>query len=177
MKVIIIDDDKTSIEMLSEKLKSMDGIQLVGTDDNGDEGVNLVKIVQRFLIEHKESGQKPVEQKDGEKLLLYVNANDFSVVNIRDVALFQYNHDLRIWEVMVAGKKEPVRLKRSANNEALLSIDSRFVQVSPRHIININYLMEVSNGICRLYPPFDHIENVKVGRTFRKQLTDRFSTL
>ncbi len=97
--------------------------------------------------------------------------------NISDVALFSYNHDQRVWEVTVAGQAEPVRLKRSINNEQLVMLDNRFIQVSQRHIININYLKGVSEGICRLYPPFDKIDNVKIGRTFRKNLTERFSTL
>ena len=49
--------------------------------------------------------------------------------------------------------------------------------MSQRHIININYLMEVSDNLCRLFPPFDKITDVKVGRTFRKLLTEKFNSL
>lgn len=136
----------------------------------------LQKVMRRFFVEHQE-GNKTAPSKDNDKLLLYVNANDFRVVNISDVGLFQFNHDLRVWEVLVAGRDEPIRLKRNINNEALLAMDARFVQVSQRHIININYLMEVNEGICRLYPPFGHLTQVKVGRTYRKTLTERFSVL
>lgn len=140
----------------------------------------LRKIIGRYMIE--ESAPQNTDKgkdsgKDREKLLFNVNATDFRLVDIEDVGLFQYNHDLRIWEVIVAGSDTPIRLKRSTNNENLLMMDSRFVQVSQRHIININYLMEVSDGICRLYPPFNHIDSVKVGRTFRKKLTERFNAL
>lgn len=138
--------------------------------------LELQKVMQRVAIEECVA-ERQTDKKDGEKLLLYVNTNDFRVVNIQDVGLFQYNHDLRVWEVMVAGRKEPVRLKRSANNDTLLMMDKRFVQVSQRHIINIDYLMEVNDSVCRLYPPFDSLTDVKVGRTFRKKLTERFSAL
>lgn len=245
MKVVIIDDDATSIEALVKKLEAYDDITVGGTANNGIRGINVVreeqpdllfldvempdmsglefldrmdrimqkpckvviytahdiymlpafrgkafdfllkpiddaelqKVVQRYYIEAHSPLQDTSGQKDAEKLLLYVNATDFRVVNIRDVGLFQYNHDLRVWEVLVAGRDVPVRLKRSTNNDSLLTMDSRFVQVSQRHIININYLMEVNDSICRLYPPFDHLTDVKVGRTFRKKLTERFCAL
>lgn len=59
----------------------------------------------------------------------------------------------------------------------LVGIDNCFMQVSQRYIININYLKEVRDNICRFYPPFDKLDYVKVGRFFRKKLIERFSTL
>ena len=146
-----------------------------------DDG-ELQKIIQRFFMEYDEPHATPVTvpaegDKGNDKLLLYENANDFRLVNIRDVGVFQYNHELRSWEVLVAGRKEPIRLKRSVNNETLITMDQRFIQVNQRYIINIDYLMEVNDSVCRLYPPFDKVDYVKVGRTYRKQLTDRFSAL
>lgn len=138
----------------------------------------LEKIMQRYAVE--QDGQ-PQEQrpdvKDSEKLILYTNATDFRIVNTNDVGIFQYNHDLRVWEVVVAGREVPVRLKRSANNDTLMGIDNRFVQVSQKFIVNINYLMEVCDNICVFYPPFEKIDYVRVGRQFRKKLLERFSAL
>jgi DNA-binding LytR/AlgR family response regulator len=253
MKVIIIDDDARSIDMLADKLKVFDGLQLAGTASNAIKGIGLLKeqqpdllfldvelpdmsgleflkemnsivttpcrvviytahndymlsafrgkafdfllkpfeteelqkIISRFYLEVNSTASNAttagsedgLDAKDGEKLLLNVNANDFRVVNIKDVVLFQYNHDVRVWEVIVSGCDEPIRLKRMVNNESLLAISPRFVQVHQKYILNINYLMEVNDGVCRLYPPFSHIDYVKVGRTFRKQLMERFSVL
>jgi len=243
MKVIIIDDERASIETLSQKLEKYDNVTLCGTAENGMKGIMLFKQEQpdvlfldvelpdmtglEFLDQMRHFCRKeckviiytahaaymlpafrgkafdfllkPVDDedlkkvmqrvytedypesatgmKDTEKLLLYVNATDFRVVSIQDVGLFQYNHELRSWEVLVAGRKEPVRLKRTVNNDSLLMMDNRFVQVSQRHIINIDYLMEVNDSICLLYPPFDKLKDIKVGRTFRKQLTERFNAL
>ena len=138
----------------------------------------LQQIIQRFLIEHdnENSGKDaPTEQSD--KLLLYVNTTDFRVVNINDIGMFQYNHELRLWEAFIIGHQESIRLKRSTNNESLLAIDPRFVQVNQRHIINIDYLMEVTDGVCRFYPPFDKYDKIDVRRTYRKRLTERFNAL
>lgn len=254
MKVIIIDDDARSIDILAERLKEYSGLKLAGTASTGIKGISLLikeqpelifldvelpdmsgldflkemdtivktpcrvviytahtnymleafrkkafdfllkpfstedlqQIVQRFLSEReaestgmpaKKGGVQSNDVKNNDKLLLSVNGSDFRVVNKSDVAFFQYNSDMRVWEALVAGYAEPMRLKRTANNESLLAIDPRFVQVHQSFILNVNYLMEINGNVCRLYPPFSHIDYVKVGRTFRKQLTERFSVL
>ncbi len=114
--------------------------------------------------------------KDG-KLLLYTNTMDFRLVDVRDIGIFSYNHELRLWEVYVSGSATPVRLKRAVNSDALLAIDPNLVRVSQRHIINITYLIEVTDNVCRFYPPFDKIDDVRVGRFYRKKLIDRFCSL
>lgn len=138
----------------------------------------LQKIMQRCLIEHN-TVQKvlPAEKKATEKLILYTNATDFRIVNTNDVGFFRYNHDLRVWEVVVASREEPIRLKRSVNNDTLVALDSRFVQVSQKFVVNINYLMEVADSTCLFYPPFDKTDDVKVGRQFRRKLLELFNTL
>jgi DNA-binding LytR/AlgR family response regulator len=135
----------------------------------------LAKIVQRCLIEP--APQPASEQKDPERLILYTNATDFKIVNTNDTGLFSYNHEARVWEAVVAGNAEPLRLKRSVNNETLTAIDPRFIQVNQKHIVNINYLMEVSDGVCRFFPPFDKIDYVKVGRLYNKKLLERYNAL
>lgn len=118
-----------------------------------------------------------IKRKQDEKLLFYINSVDFRLVHIRDIGLFQYNHDARAWEVVVAGRNNTIRLKRNANNELLVNADQRFIQVSQKYIINIDYLLEVSDNICCFYPPFDKIDYVKVGRFYRKKLIERFNSL
>lgn len=142
----------------------------------------LEQVVQRLYTSRGSGKPTPddtgiIKQPNEDKLLFYTNSSDFRLVHIRDIGVFQYNHDMRAWEVVVAGRKEPIRLKRNASNESLLAIDDRFIQVSQRYIININYLFEVNDNICRLYPPFEKISYVKVGRLFRKKLIDKFNTL
>lgn len=114
---------------------------------------------------------------EGGKYLLYTNAVDFRLVNIRDIGLFQYNSSARCWEVVIAGCEEPVKLKRSVNSDAIRAVNADFVQVHQRFIINMNYLMEVSDNSCRFFPPFDTIDDVKVGRFYRRKLVERFSAL
>ena len=116
-------------------------------------------------------------QKNEDKFLFYTNTLDFRLVDKRDVCLFQYNHDMRCWEAVVAGGKAPIRLKRTLKSDVLLRLDPQFVQVSQRFIVNMNYLIEVVDNVCHFYPPFDSITYVKVGRLFRRKLIERFSSL
>ena len=76
-----------------------------------------------------------------------------------------------------AGVEEPMRLKRNINSDALLGISPDFVQVHQKFIINMSYLIEVTDNCCRFFPPFDKIENVRVGRFYRRKLVEKFSAL
>ncbi len=145
--------DETELHTIIERMQSMD------TKDVSSSGPAIVK------------------QKQEDKLLLYLNTVDFRLVDIKEIGAFCYNHELRVWEVIWGDGHETIRLKRNVTNESILVIDPRFVQVSQRHIINKNFLMEVRDNICHLYPPFDKINNIKVGRLFRKKLIDQFNTI
>ena len=118
-----------------------------------------------------------IARRNDGKCIVYTNAVDFKLVDIRDIGLFTYNHALRLWEMTLTGEKEVIRLKRNINSGMILALNDTLVRVSQKHIINIAYLMEVTDSTCRFYPPFDYLEDVKVGRFFRKKLIDKFSTL
>ena len=111
------------------------------------------------------------------KILLYTNAVDFRLVNIRDIGVFQYNSESRSWEALLAGVKEPVRLKRNVNSDMLVAIGPDFVQVHQKFIINMSYLIEVTSNSCSFFPPFDNISHVHVGRTYRGKLVEKFNSL
>ena len=76
----------------------------------------------------------------------------------------------------MSGRPAPVRLKRNVSSDMILELDEALVRVSQKHIINLSYLIEVADNTCHFYPPFDKLDDVKVGRLFRKKLIDRFSS-
>ncbi len=119
----------------------------------------------------------PIEQRDGNKFLFYTNTMDFRLIDKRDIGLFQYNHEMRCWEVVVAGGNAPIKLKRNVKSDLLVGLDGQFVQVNQKFIININYLIEVVDNHCSFYPPFAGLDYVKVGRLYRKKLIDKFCSL
>lgn len=159
-------------------------------DDN-----ELHNILRRVCIDHRPNKQSTVpaessadgnttdngctdsitKRPDG-KYIVYTNTADFKLIDIRDIGVFTYNHELRMWEVTIADRKDPIRLKRNVNSDMILALNDSLVRVSQKHIINISYLIEVADNTCHFYPPFDKIDDVKVGRFFRKKLIDRFSS-
>ena len=141
----------------------------------------LDTIMGRFYADRQSGKSRRQDEgavkRDGGKLLFYTNAVDFRLVQIRDICVFHYDHEARVWTVVAAGCDRPLRLKRSVTKDTLLKIDDNFVQVSQRYIININYLLEVRDNVCCFYPPFDKIDYVTVGRFFRRKLISRYNSL
>lgn len=140
---------------------------------------DLASIVQRLtnedvLVIHPE---EPAEKKQNSKFLFYTNTLDFKLIDKRDIGLFQYSHEQRSWEVVVAGSKQPIRLKRNLKSETLTDLSDQFVQVNQKFIINMDYLIEVIDNVCHFYPPFDTVDYVKVSRIYRRKLIERFHSL
>lgn len=137
-------------------------------------------IDRRPNLQHSESdianNNDGIAKRNDGKYLVYTNAVDFRLIDIRDIGVFTYNHELRVWEMTIAGKDDPIRLKRNVNSDMLLELNDALVRVSQKHIINLWYLIEVADNTCHFYPPFDKLSDVKVGRLFRKKLIDRFSS-
>ena len=140
---------------------------------------DLDSIVQRLMHEEilvLRTDDNP-NKKQASKFLFYTNTLDFKLVDKRDIGLFQYNHLQRSWEVVVAGSKQNIRLKRNLKSDALMDLCDQFVQVNQKFIINMDYLIEVVDNVCHFYPPFDSIDYVKVSRVYRRKLVERFHSL
>lgn len=135
--------------------------------------------IMKRLDEEDDSPQEPISNsaQNKNKFLLYTNSVDFTLVDKSDIGLFCYDPDARCWDAYVAGFKKPIRLRRNIKSENLINLDPLFVQVNQRYIINMNYLVEVVSGTCHFFPPFDKIDDVTVGRIYRKKLRDTFFNL
>ena len=133
----------------------------------------VVKRIRKDLESPRRNNADNNNVKSG-FLLCYTNTEDFQLVNISSIGLFKYSSDTRSWEVVIANQKVPVKLKRDVTNKDLLALDSRFLQVSQKFIVNINCLLKVRDNICIFNPPFEDIDYVKVGRLYRRRLIERF---
>lgn len=140
---------------------------------------DLKTVIDRLFKSDDTAAETPAKLKthNDDKYLLYTNTFDFTLVDKADIGLFQYDSDNRSWEALVAGFKNPVKLRRNIKSEQLVKLDKMFVQVNQKFIINMNYLVEVVDNECHFYPPFDKIDYVTVGRVFRKKLRDSFFNL
>ena len=142
---------------------------------------DLEGIVHRLTDAYslKKSAEFGTEEKkptDG-NLLMFINSSDFRIMRLRDIGVFQFNNSLRLWEAIVANMEKPVRLKRSVNNKMLLSLGTEMIQVHQRYIVNIHYLSQVTDNICWFYPPFENIDYVRIGITYRRHLLEKFCCL
>lgn len=264
MKIVIVDDERSAVKALADKLKAYDEASVVGEAYNGMDGLRLVgeqhpdllfldvelpdisgiefleridsvsdgrcrvvmytahgrymlpafrnrafdylvkpiddaelrTILRRACIDRRpnvpptqpQTAAQPqqaaldalnadgIARRNDGKYLVYTNTVDFRLIDIRDIGVFTYNHELRTWEVTISERKEPIRLKRNVNSDMILALNDALVRVSQKHIINLSYLIEVADNTCHFYPPFDKLDDVKVGRFFRKKLIDRFSS-
>lgn len=135
--------------------------------------VNRLRQAPEEVEEPKNEEPKP----SSDMILLYTSAVDFRLVNKADIGLFQYDADQRCWEAVIGGHQKPVRMKRNIKADTLVSLDPQFIQINQKFIINMNYLVEVTDKQCHFFPPFDKIDYVTVGRLYRRKLTDRFLSL
>jgi two-component system LytT family response regulator len=253
MKVVIIDDEQSAINALVDKLKPFPEVKIVGTANNGKEGLECIKatipdllfldvempdisgivfldemancptlstckvvvytsyegymlpafrkeafdylhkpiefneldaIMDRFYAHQ----QEPIEcaneiigvndkEQDHKKILLYTNAIDFLLVHVEDIGLFIYNHQRRIWEVIIAEKEKPIALKRSVTSKMILDTSQDFIQVHQSYIINFKFLLEVVDNKCTFIHPFENVDYVRIGRYYRHRLIERFCSL
>lgn len=125
----------------------------------------------------EDTNEKAETKKDSDMILLYTNTVDFRLVNKNDIGLFKYNSDTRSWEAILGNSRNPISIKRSIKGDTLVGLDPQFVQINQKYIINVNYLIEVVDGKCHFFPPFDSIDYVMVGRMYRKKLTEKFFSL
>ena len=131
-----------------------------------------ILIQNYWCLQHNLGGAK-----NSSKILIYTNMCDFRLLDKRNICLFQYNHELRSWEVVVDGTNSPIRLKRNLKSDLLMNLGEQFVQVNQKIIINVDFLSEVVDNICHFYPPFDHLDYVRISRIYRRKFIERFLAL
>lgn len=136
------------------------------------------RLIDAYAVKKSEEfGPGEKKQNQEESLLMFINSTDFRIMRLCDIGLFQYNANSRLWEAIVANTPKPVRLKRSVSNKMLLGLGPQMIQVHQRYIVNINSLSQVIDNKCYFYPPFENIDYVKIGITYRRQLLEKFCCL
>jgi DNA-binding LytR/AlgR family response regulator len=118
-----------------------------------EELASVIEHCEKHIAEHSKEPKAANIKTNliNEKLLLYTNTSDFQLVHIKDIGMFVYNSERRIWEIIVARRDHSIPLKRSINRNMIQELDKHFIQVSQSYIININYLIEVIDNTCNFY--------------------------
>lgn len=103
-------------------------------------------------------------------------ANEKIVLSPSNIVYFKYDTSRKIWEA-VLNTMQRFMLRRNITADALVALDPRFVRTHKTYIINTSYLAMISGNDCILLPPFDKIKELKISRTYRKNLLDCFYDL
>ncbi|MDE7350405.1 MAG: LytTR family DNA-binding domain-containing protein [Muribaculaceae bacterium] len=99
--------------------------------------------------------------------------NSKVIVNPADIVYFRYMSDRKIWECVFYNLKRIV-LKRQTTAETILGYGPDFVRTHKQFIVNVRYVGIINGNDCILLPPLDNITEIKISKTYRRDLMDRF---
>lgn len=143
------------------------------TDDQFDQ------LLERFL---RKRAEKPVSfQQDFSNLypagkrFMVPTITGFQFLRTDDIGYFEYNGLKKTW-TLFGTDQHKIQLRRGIKSTDLLANSQLFVQISQRHIVNIDFLSHINHTECMLFPPFNE-QHLPVSRKFQKELFSRFHTL
>lgn len=99
--------------------------------------------------------------------------NSKVIVNPSDIVYFRYVSDRKIWECVFYNLKRII-LKRQTTAETILGYGPDFVRTHKQYIVNVRYVGIINGNDCILLPPLDNITEIKISKTYRRDLMDRF---
>ncbi len=111
----------------------------------------------------------------GQPRLLSITSvtNSKVIVNPSDIVYFRYMSDRKIWECVFYNLKRII-LKRQTTAETILGYGTDFVRTHKQFIVNVRYVGIINGNDCILLPPLDNITEIKISKTYRRELMDRF---
>ncbi|MDE6478718.1 MAG: LytTR family DNA-binding domain-containing protein [Muribaculaceae bacterium] len=148
------------------------------------EASELDVIIKRFRSLQNDLGEghsKPMDTSSGRltntngaKLLSITSVtNSKVIVNPADIVYFRYLSERKIWECVFYSLKRII-LKRQTTAETILGFGPDFVRTHKHFIVNVRYIGIINGNDCMLLPPLDNITEIKISKTYRKELMDRF---
>lgn len=99
--------------------------------------------------------------------------NSKVIVNPADIVYFRYLSDRKLWECVFSNLKRII-LKRQTTAETILAYGPDFVRTHKQFIVNIRYVGIINGNDCILLPPLDNITEIKISKSYRRDLLDMF---
>lgn len=119
-------------------------------------------------------GNAPVvPATSGRPLAITSVINSKIIVNPAEIVYFRYMSDRKVWECVFSNLKRII-LKRQTTAETILGYGPDFVRTHKQYIVNMRYVGIISGNDCLLLPPLDCITEIKISKSYRRDLLDRF---
>lgn len=117
---------------------------------------------------------QPSVSHNGSRLLSITSViNSKVIVNPADIVYFRYISERKIWECVFSNLKRII-LKRQTTAETILGYGPDFVRTHKQFIVNVRYVGIINGNDCILLPPLDTITEIKISKSYRRDLLDRF---
>lgn len=142
----------------------------------------LEVILQRFKREaspERGYARQPLPQahpnrSHGSRMLAITTIiNTRVIVNPDEIVYFRYSTERKLWECVFTNLKRTI-LKRQTNADLILGYGTDFVRTHKHFIVNMRYVGIISGNDCILLPPYDNINEIKISKSYRRELMDRF---
>lgn len=115
-------------------------------------------------------------RRDSRALSITTVTNDRVIVSPDQIIFFKYDSERKLWEVVLSTLQRLI-LKRHTTAETILNYGEDFIRTHKAYIVNIAYLGMITATGCTLLPPYDEITEIKISKSYRRQLLDRFYDL
>ncbi len=148
------------------------------------EASELDVVIKRLKTAPTENGQHLIPATEipnlhpgtpqGSRLLSITSVtNSKVIVNPSEIVYFRYLSDRKIWECVFYSLKRII-LKRQTTAETILAYGRDFVRTHKHFIVNVRYIGIINGNDCILLPPLENINEIKISKTYRRELMDRF---
>lgn len=126
-----------------------------------------------FNIPGRETETQCGNPSSGRPLAITSVINSKIIVNPAEIVYFRYLSERKIWECVFSNLKRII-LKKQTTAETILAYGNDFVRTHKHFIVNMRYVGIISGNECILLPPLDSITEIKISKSYRRDLLDRF---
>lgn len=152
--------DSTELDVILQRYKDM-------PKGSGSAGVSVQTGSQDYYR------SSPVQFGGMRPIAITSVINSKIIVNPSEIVYFRYMSDRKIWECVFVNLKRII-LKHQTTAETILGYGPDFVRTHKHFIVNMRYVGIISGNDCILLPPLDKITEIKISKSYRRDLMDRF---
>ncbi len=120
-----------------------------------------------------DTSHSSINQQSSRPLSITSVTNSKVIVSPSEIIYFRYLSERKIWECVFYSLKRII-LKRQTTAETILGYGKDFVRTHKHFIVNVRYIGIINGNDCVLLPPHDNITEIKISKTYRRDLMDRF---